>query len=407
MLNIFSKKKKQEQPNYEKVISDLQRATKESFGAYEQVNTKLRDVERLYEDKMKDLRLFKGLSSISLELLSSNDFEKSVTSCLKILAEATKYDHCVLYLNDQDNTYSDVLFEYFNQTAMEDTVLSRLDFNKYPNWATKLKRREVICEEGGVLLNKDFKDHGFEQICISPIFVGDKWWGCLLLSSFKKICAAPNETEAIITVSNMFSESIRRHNLLKETSCVQNRFHDFSSYLLNNVHGIAFWMKDYQDRYLFLNDNLLSILFPGKTKDQCIGKTDSEIIAGVEPFELTFDNIFDPKDLVDLDLSGVDYDRICNLTDQITRHLGYPCKYFELVDNHAFEVWKSPMFRNSFKGTQFCCAGTVGALKDVSDQKEQKLKYVKELQHKKTSFPINGTNNYYIITEDAPTIFFE
>jgi len=407
MLNIFSKKKKEPPLNHYKVINDLQEATRKAYNAYKEVDVKLKKIERLYEDKIKDLRLFKGLSNISLELLSANNFEKSVMRCLKILTEVTKYGHCVLYVNNEDNTYASILFEHFKQTTTEGTILSCLDFNKYPNWTTKLERREVICEEGVTLLNKDFKDHGLEQICIAPIFVGKKWWGCLLLSSFKKICPAPNETEVIITVSNMFSETIRRHNLLKETECVQNRFHDFSSYLLNNINGIAFWMKDYQDRYLFLNDSLINILFPGKTKDECIGKTDPEILAGVSPFELNLDNISGPSDLVDLDLRGIDYERICNLTDQITRHLGYPCKYFELIDQYVFEVWKTPIFRNSSQGTQFCCAGTVGALKNVTTQKEEKLEFIKTLQEKNKSFPINGTNNYYIVIEDSSSIFFD
>jgi len=407
MLNIFSKKKKINTPDYYKVVEDLQNATKESYNAYEEVDNKLKKIERLYEEKSKDLQLFKGLSNISLELLStSHDFEKNIQNCLKILSNTTGYECCIIYTNDVNNDNANVLFEHFKQTPIKNTILSYLDFNKYPSWAIKLQRQEVIFEQDLKLLDESFKDETIEQLCISPIFIEEQWWGCLLLTSSKKICSTPNKIEAIITVSNMFSESIRKNSLLKDRVSVEDRFHDFSSYLLDNMDGVAFWMKDYKDRYLFLNDKLIEILFPGKTKEECLGKTNPEIFSKSEPEQMCFDNINKVSDLPNLKLKKKDSEYICNLTDQLTRYFEKPCKYFEIIDKYALEIWKTPIFRNN-DNKNYCCAGTVGALIDVTTQKDKKIQYIKHLEQTGKAYRISDTDHYYLVQIDSPTIFLE
>jgi len=402
---MFDFLNKKEKPNYHKVVDDLQKATKETYDAYQQINIKLHKMEEQYKNKLKDFQLFKGLSNISLELLSAEEFKISINKCLNILTDITDYNYCALCCNDIYNQKTVVHYEYFKQKTLKTEKNVILDFNKHPEWVDKLKSRDVVFDTNLSLMVNNVKCN-FEQIFITPIFVNKKWWGCLLLASNVNKLHDSNEIDAVITATNMFSETIRRHDLLKETTLVQNKFHDFSSYLLYNINSIMFWMKDYKDRYLFLNDNLLKTLFFNKTRQDCIGKTDIEILYNSKPKSINFDNIFDPADLVKLKLEYIDHSGTCNLTDQLTRKFGYPCKFFKIIDDNAFETWKTPIFRTNFEASKFCCSGTVGALKNVTSEKEKKIEKIKKLKKENKAFQINGVEHFYLVIEDSPNIFF-
>lgn len=392
-----------------KVIDDLQIVAEKTLRAYQDLENQLQHIQKVHDDKVKDLQLFKGLSSISMELLSSKDFRKSIRRCLKTLTNSTKYNHCAMYEYGKDDKKLNIILEYLKGKAIRDFVLPQINLADRPHWLYKLKKQEVICENDSSIFNDIDDVHGVKQLYVVPIIITDQLWGSLLLTSYDTTCSTSNEIEAISTVANMFGESIRKHNLLKETNLIQDKFHDFSSYLLNDPDNVAFWLKDYKDRYLFLNDTTIQLLFPGKTKNDCFGKTDSEIIDGSQLYELCLDDVTKPEHLAKLELPpDIEPSRICNISDQITRHFGHPCKFFELVGEKAFEVWKSPLFRNTLDNDCFCCAGTVGALKDVTMRKEEKLEYVKSLQDQHMSFPINGTDNFYLImSKQSSTIFLD
>lgn len=159
--------------------------------------------------------------------------------------------------------------------------------------------------------------------------------------------------------------------------------------MVNYTEGIAMWIKDDKDRYIFADKALRNLMFNKKSISEVINKTDYEILYGKKEdrISLTIPDL-EPKQLPNIKKIA---DRsIFNLTDTITRSFGYSCRFFEVFEDRAFDVWKTPIIKDG-KVTH-----TSGCLVDITSEKEYRKCVLEDLEQRNEAFRIDNTNSYYL-----------
>ncbi len=141
------------------------------------------------------------------------------------------------------------------------------------------------------------------------------------------------------------------------------------------------------------------MLFGSLPLNRMMGKNDTEIINNVVIIDEEITHIIHglkPEDLGDMDISSMisDATRICNLTDVITKSFGIPCRFFEIVDNLALDVYKCPVFNPAGE-----IIATAGSLVDITEIKAKKLIEVETLVAEGKAFPIGKTKNFYLLRD--------
>lgn len=161
------------------------------------------------------------------------------------------------------------------------------------------------------------------------------------------------------------------------------------TYMADNLTGLGVWIKDEQNRYIFADKTLRDKLYDGIALEDLVGKTDSELQIGKKCFlEL-------PEDLKEEDIPNLDIDdtecSICNVTDELTKTLKRPCRFYEFIVDKFYDVWKTPLMNDNNEVT-----GSVGALADINDIIDTRGVGLKKLLDMNEAFRINGTPHYYV-----------
>jgi len=130
-----------------------------------------------------------------------------------------------------------------------------------------------------------------------------------------------------------------------------------------------------------------------------VGKTDTEINNNVVIIDEEMSNVIHglkPEDLKDIDISSMvlDITNICNLTDIITKSFRIPCRFFEIGDDFALDVYKCPVFNSAGE-----IIATTGSLVDITEIKTKKLIEVETLVAVGKAFPIGKTKNFYLLRD--------
>lgn len=193
--------------------------------------------------------------------------------------------------------------------------------------------------------------------------------------------------ESINRLTREASQFVNKHRLLE-------MFTKNLISMVENNSGIAMWIKDEEDRYLFANKALRVMLFNGKEMFDLVGKTDGEVVG--EPIDYKkfeeYLRFIAPEDYPKIKSKDfLENNGICNTTDIITRILRVPCKFYEEINGKSLDVYKTPLINN--KGEVI---GTVGTLFDVTSNKDLKKAGLLMMESNNKAFKINGSNNYYI-----------
>lgn len=193
--------------------------------------------------------------------------------------------------------------------------------------------------------------------------------------------------EAINRITKETSNFINKHRLLE-------MFTKNLISMVENNSGVAMWIKDEEDRYIFANKALRLILFKGKEMYELVGKTDGEIRgkpSNNKKIE-AYLRLINPDEYPNLNSKQfIDNNSICNLTDIITRVLRVPCRFYEEVEELSLDVYKTPLIDDSGN-----IIGTVGTLFDITNNKDLKKAGLILMESENKAFKINGSNNYYI-----------
>lgn len=164
--------------------------------------------------------------------------------------------------------------------------------------------------------------------------------------------------------------------------------------MVDNNEGISMWLKDEEDKYIYANKQLRSLLFNDKEMFQVVGRTDGELLGHpceYREFEREIAKVH-PEEYPRLKSSNFfEKGSICNTTDIIARVLRVPCRFYEEVDGKSLDVFKTPLLNNKSE-----VVGTVGTLFDITPDKEKRIMELAYLEKNKKAFRINATNNYYI-----------
>ena len=164
--------------------------------------------------------------------------------------------------------------------------------------------------------------------------------------------------------------------------------------MVDNNEGISMWLKDENDRYIYANKQLRSLLFNDKEMFQVVGRTDGELFGRAcdyKDFERYIKEI-PPEKYPKIKSSDFFKEgSICNTTDIITRVLKVPCRFYEEVGDLCLDVFKTPLLNNKSE-----IVGTVGTLFDITPDKERRKSELIYLENNGKAFRINATNNYYI-----------
>jgi hypothetical protein len=164
--------------------------------------------------------------------------------------------------------------------------------------------------------------------------------------------------------------------------------------MVENNSGVAMWIKDEEDRYIFANKALRLMLFKGKEMYELVGKTDGEIRgkpSNNKKIE-AYLRLINPNEYPNLNSKQfIDNNSICNLTDIITRVLRVPCRFYEEVEGLSLDVYKTPLIDDTGN-----IIGTVGTLFDITNNKNLKKAGLILMESENKTFKINGSNNYYI-----------
>lgn len=187
-------------------------------------------------------------------------------------------------------------------------------------------------------------------------------------------------------------ELLSKHHSIKDI---------FASNIVSMVDAnefLAMWIKNEKDRYIYANKTLRTMLFNNKSLCDIIGKNDIEIaenISMVDDETLTIIDNLTPEDLIDIDQQWLDSPtKICNLTDIITKSFRSPCRFFEVVNNLALDVYKCPVYNQ--KGD---IIATAGSLIDITEKKQKKINEVTQLVKEGKAFPIGKTQNFYLLRD--------
>jgi PAS domain-containing protein len=193
--------------------------------------------------------------------------------------------------------------------------------------------------------------------------------------------------EAINRITKETSNFINKHRLLE-------MFTKNLISMVENNSGVAMWIKDEEDRYIFANKALRLMLFRGKEMHELVGKTDGDI-AGKPSNNKKIEaylRLVKPDEYPNLNSKQfIDNNSICNLTDIITRVLRVPCRFYEEVEGLSLDVYKTPLIDDTGN-----IIGTVGTLFDITNNKDLKKARLILMESENKAFKINGSNNYYI-----------
>ena len=140
------------------------------------------------------------------------------------------------------------------------------------------------------------------------------------------------------------------------------------------------------------------MLFDDKPLNYIKGRNDMEILNNIECSDdkvLTTIEGLTPEDLINIDDRLLESStRICNLTDVITKSFRSPCRFFEIVDGLALDVFKCPVYNPAGE-----IIATAGSLVDVTEHKSKKLIEVEVLVEEGKAYPIGNTKNFYLLRD--------
>lgn len=195
---------------------------------------------------------------------------------------------------------------------------------------------------------------------------------------------AKNKTTQI----NKAFDSLEKHYVFQE-KLLENMFT-----MVDNIHGMAMWIKDENDRYMFADRTLRTLLLSGRPMNAVIGKTDAD---------LALRDSCNTQDLEELmkDLKMCEYPQlssslfenklVCNITDVITRLRKTPCRFYEEIGPLSLDVWKTPVL-----SSDGAVQGTVGCLVNVSKDRSLWQHALQRAARKGLVFKIDGTPQYIL-----------
>jgi len=193
------------------------------------------------------------------------------------------------------------------------------------------------------------------------------------------------------------AEIDRLDKITRELIDVDTRYQRlYSSFgqLTESLLGLAVWVKDINNAYVFSNRALRVLLYNNRPENDLIGKNDWELTSGMcdcaagnKPLPV--------KTIDDLPmLKGLSDELACCLTDQIVKQLGRQFLFYEEVKGLCLEVRKAPTYDEYGNLT-----GTIGVLNDVTAQQDYWRKMIAALEVKGKAFQIDGTQNYLILED--------
>lgn len=186
---------------------------------------------------------------------------------------------------------------------------------------------------------------------------------------------------------NTIFNSIQKHYNFQE-KLLENMFT-----MVDSIQGMAMWIKDENDRYLFADKTLRELLLNDLPMKQIIGKTDSEIKAGDVCEYKDLEELIEKLNIEDfpsIPASKFEGKKVCNITDVITRISKRSCRFYEEIDDYSFDVWKTPVVSNEE------VQGTVGCLVNVTDKKELWRKSLKRAKYKGLAYQIDSSPHYIL-----------
>jgi len=374
-------------------------------------------LNELYEDKLHSEKLLKSVYDVSMSLFKNTDLETALLDTLKIITNRGCCQKTFIFKNSftPNTNLSQRSFEWCDTSVegVNEHSLPILDWDKYPNWKNKLSHDLFIC---GTKDNFDRRSKreiltafDIESILVLPIFLNKRWWGSLILGTIFPKEWKQSEIDILLSICNIMGTAINRNELKLNSKICQNGSINFLRDIANNIDGVAFWMKDTRNRYVFVDKFLIDLIYPDRDLSEIIGRTDYQILLSdqitIDPVD--FSKVNTPEDLEFLDLSEYNQVEICNITDQITQHFNTECNFFEKIGNKYLEVLKVPIFRQKTRrydsdSDKVIPTGTAGALVDVTDKKSEKIEKLKDLIETNMAIRIGKTDNYYLRTKIFP-----
>lgn len=397
----------------ENILTDLKNSIVNIKEDYDLTKDNIKILNSLYEEKLHHEKLLKSIYEISMTLFKNNDIEKSLLTTLQIITVHKCCQKSFIFVNNFSKTsmFADKQFEWCDTTLndVKETNIELLDWNYYLPWANKLTNGLFV---NGNIDNfkrsnsrQFLKGLGLKSVLMLPIFIDQTWWGTLVLGSINNTHWSNKEIEVLSSICNIMGTAIKRYQLQQNTNICCNGSINFLKKIVDEIDGVAFWLKDIHHRYVFADKILCKTLYPQCEQFELIGKTDYQLISNtfnyIDPID--FSKINDFSQLNELDLSYYDQIQICNITDQITQHFKQECNFFEKINDRYFEVLKSPLFRQGVRGNDdlntMVCTGTAGALIDVTDKKDKKLAKLQDLISDNLAIQIGNTDNYFLYTK--------
>lgn len=169
--------------------------------------------------------------------------------------------------------------------------------------------------------------------------------------------------------------------------------------IMDNIEGIGMWQKGADFQYVYANRFARDTLLGGRMPEAIYGRTDAELLKGADTCMSLEMSGLTPRDLPHIrpeDIDASSFSTLCNVTDEITKEFGKPCKFLEWADTvdgvrMGLYVYKTPIYTSV--GT---FAGLVGAFKDVTASYPDELANTKKLVMRGQAFKIDDSPNYYI-----------
>lgn len=183
-------------------------------------------------------------------------------------------------------------------------------------------------------------------------------------------------------------ENIQKQYIFQE-KLLENMFT-----MVDNIHGMAMWIKDAEDRYMFADKTLRTLLLDNRSMGDIIGKTDSELALRESCNSKDLEELIRHLEITDyptLDKKMFENKLVCNITDVITRARKAPCRFYEEIGELSLDVWKTPVI-----SSDGVLQGTVGCLVNVSKDRGTWQQALQRAANKGLAFKIDGTKQYIL-----------
>jgi len=181
-------------------------------------NKMIRDVE--YRNNM-----LQAVNSAATILLNSDidSFESALNKGMKVLAEAVMVDRVRIWKNQEKDgeLYCTQLFEWSDNAEYlqgKDITID-VSYNKVlPGWHSVLSNRDCI-NDFVCNMNKEIiaylSPQGIVSLLVVPVFIEEKFWGCVGFEDCNKERKFSNEEESILSSCGLvFAEALLRNEMV-------------------------------------------------------------------------------------------------------------------------------------------------------------------------------------------------